>query len=1399
MPFRALALAALAILLGADAGLAQTTAQSTSDPLRGERRLLPLDDMAVMLLGEQADGSVTTVLPVLTTSQNTIVGGALLQPAVTGEVWEIPWGFGVGRMFAAPRDTLVVAIGHVMAIYFGPGLTTVAPVWSGVIPNPVEDAHTLLGALTRPLMAMADFTGDGYDEMVIGTANVGGLQVASAVDLTDPTKGLKFGVLLTGVNSFIAGSALTTGDFDGDGLPEVALAYPAGGTASSPATAFRVEIYKADPTELSLSFEHAVTVDTTSYGQGSFPIRKVSITAGDFDNDVSDLGLADEELLVTASGEDETANRFVIQTFKVLSTLQPVAEYGEVHTTADFGDAEDPCDQFICPFVSTVVESARLDWTGALEQAVVGIYSFSSLDTEDVSQFWVLRFDGDDGLVFEVVTKQPIVQQATSQCSAGLSGLAIGNFDRPPSGQPATIPASLSIAVLQGYGAINNVLDTGCEQASPSSLSPTVFIWTVDPSNDFSVAIGLSDELGFTNVGNRNQFMTLLTGDWQGGSLWLGPPEIVPLEDLAQLEVVLQAPPMHLDFIQPIDETSPNLLNLSFGLPGFNTKFTETAGTSTTTSHQSTTSNTFAEKESAGGSVSFGVPEVASVSVDVTEATQQTQQQVVSQSSTTISTTVDSITAASDLDDRLWYMQQDVDLYVYPVLCPPIPVFPIPDACGTTPSHLMFSIPQRQTLHSFVPGATVEWYQPPHQVAQALSYPWTKTQLEDLFPTATLDTKLEVPNLPAAGPLDTTFQWNGVLDTTESIGKTNTYSFDTSISISAGGNADIDIFNVGAKTSESFSFSTSNSVSTLNTAQTRISGSIGFVTNVPDSADLRTGNPDYGYDFDVLVFGQTHPPCPTTSSDDDAASDKTCLYDDRTLTEEITTQGTLWAGYTIDLSDGGSWWTAPDTDYFTLHDIALSHPQRWVRDSSQGTGDNCLLDSSSSTELCYVSSPDSLQPSDIWTNEFYQMKGFFVVPAARDEGGEFLAPQGPQTAVINADGQVWLQARVHNYSFVATDRNGDGSAADGNAVHVRFYAQEWDATNHVPLAGRPSVLVDEVVLDQCIPGHSSDTITKAACTNGDADNWVLATTSQPFDPVSAGIDPGTNGTYVVFWVVAWMENSSGALVPEVTEHGLTGLPGNLTSLTAAGALSETYGNNLGFFHLPTFVCPSGVDCSNVGAAGATEADETAAPEVRITKLEAPRRPIAAHAPTEVRALLRAGEVSPRAVHTALYEGDPEVDGQIFDVELVPYLRGNDSYLIRTNYRPDSCGPRDIVVVADAGGGLAPVTKAAEVNVSADPRFEVRALKGLLAAADLPRKDRQAVARGLREAALGFGRGKVMRGFDALEDLRTRAWRSKAMPLAILDGIDARIDAFAACVLAAGGELARTPRFRHRRR
>jgi hypothetical protein len=425
----ALMLAAIfASLLYPSPGLTQTA--EMTDPLRGERRLLPLDDVLVY---DWAKSASTSTLNALLSSENEISQQDQAQIAAGQETF----GISAGKMFTAPQDTIAVAQSGQMNLFLG----STSPAWSGSVPNPVTAALSSLPLLIRPLMEMGDFTGDGYAELVIGSSN-SGLQVASPVDVTDPSQGVRWGDFYSNANT-IAGSALTTGDFDGNGLAEVALAYPVPGSGSTPATGFIVEIYKVDPTELWLSFGHSVTVNSSTYGQGSFPIRKLSISAGDFDNDVSGLGLPDEELVVTLSGEDANDDHFAIQTFQVFSTLQPVATYGEVYTDV----AE--CAQGGCAFVSTMVDSGRLDFTGPLDQAVVGINGLSGFGVESGSEFWILSFGGGENLEFDVVTQQQTPINGTgSLCTAAMSGLAIGNFDRPAQGA-ATFPLSLSIAVLQ--------------------------------------------------------------------------------------------------------------------------------------------------------------------------------------------------------------------------------------------------------------------------------------------------------------------------------------------------------------------------------------------------------------------------------------------------------------------------------------------------------------------------------------------------------------------------------------------------------------------------------------------------------------------------------------------------------------------------------------------------------------------------------------------------------------------------------------------------------------------------------------------------------------------------------------------------------------------------------------
>lgn len=1335
-------------------------ADPVSDPLRGERRILPLDDVMMSYLPN--GGATTELLAGLGTG--TFIDEFLHQDISSSSNTSV--GVIAGRMFARPRDTFVIA-GSELTFVIGEGSPTPSfERWTAPLPHALP-SRVPGNAVYRPQMAMADFNGDGYDELVIGAADRG-LRVATPVDVTDPSKGLIWGDFLSPVFT-VPGSSLTAGDLDGDGDPEVVLARPDG-------VAFVVGVYHVDPTELWLRFEHSVTVQTSTLVAGGFQVQQVSVVAADFDGDQSSFGLPDDEIVVAAGSLGQGSRHVAVQPYKVFSTLQPVAMDGRAFELNLGGGPCNDCAQY----ASIVADAARLDWIGSPEQLVLGVTTLDTGTMDQRSQIWIATFDSETSLGFGIRSQTTIQPNNFQDCNAGMRGLAIGNYDHPTatSSGPPTIPDTLEIAVLQGFDLGAEVGGSTCGHEPNVTIQP----YTVDAKTwELSGPLG-GPSTFFEQNRTPSPTFSLASGDFQGGSLRVGPPEIVPLQDVAQLEVVLQAPPMHIDYIQPVDTNQAELLNLSYGLPGFNTKFNETSGTTTTSTHDSTDSYSFAEMESLSASISFGIPDVIGATEELRETAKQTQEKIVSQSSSMITSTLQSLTAATDLNDRVWYTQQDLNLYYYPILCPPDPSNP--NECDPHPAHLVFSVPQRQNTYSFVPAATVEWYQPPHQVGHVLSYPWTNEQVQSLFPTTDLDPKLDVQGLPAAGPLSTTFEWTGIGETVDSIGKERTLSFDTSYSISIGANAEVDVFSIGGETNDSFSFNASTSASTVNTTATKVEGKIGFATNVPDASDMRSGsNVDYGYDFDVSVFGQKHPLCPTKPPL--PPEGKVCTFDQPPLTETVTTQGTLWAGYLADLSMAGNWWTSPTTDYFTHHDVALNHPQRWARDPSKATGSNCLTDSASDTGLCYVRSPSGLAPDEIWDNEFYQMKGLFVLPSEKSEAGDYLPPEGPQTLILPPDRKAWLRARIHNLSFVATDKSGAGNPTN-NSVHVRFYAQEWDATNHVPAAGKQSVLVEEIELSQCIPGHGASTNPKTACANGGDANWVLATTSSPFDPTAAGIDLGTEGAYVLFWVLVWMEDPSGQLVAEVAEHGITSLPGELTSFTDAGSLSQMYGNNIGFFHAPVFICPSNAECSTASMASAAQSDgeESAASPLTVSVFDIPRDTVARNRPTRIRASLYGGNSAAGAVHVALWSNPMGEAPAIFDVELVPYLRSADRYLVSTAYRPKACGPHEIRLVADPGARGAPVERATELNVSVSARDELGALGDLLAGAGITEARTY-----LRAASNSFVRGRVEGGLEELRRLRDLVGNATGIPADVRRETESRVDSFLDCVQAAGGRLA----------
>jgi len=77
---------------------------------------------------------------------------------------------------------------------------------------------------------------------------------------------------------------------------------------------------------------------------------------------------------------------------------------------------------------------------------------------------------------------------------------------------------------------------------------------------------------------------------------------------------------MHVDWITPAGETTPEVLNVSVFPATFNTSYTFQSGQNATVSRSGTTSYTAATKENAMEKVSYGVPDIASVSVQSTQA-----------------------------------------------------------------------------------------------------------------------------------------------------------------------------------------------------------------------------------------------------------------------------------------------------------------------------------------------------------------------------------------------------------------------------------------------------------------------------------------------------------------------------------------------------------------------------------------------------------------------------------------------------------------------------------------------------------------------------------------------------------------------------------------------------------
>ena len=276
------------------------------------------------------------------------------------------------------------------------------------------------------------------------------------------------------------------------------------------------------------------------------------------------------------------------------------------------------------------------------------------------------------------------------------------------------------------------------------------------------------------------------------------------------------------------------------------------------------------------------------------------------------------------------------------------------------------------------------------------------------------------------------------------------------------------------------------------------------------------------------------------------------------------------------------------------------------------------------------------------------MKGVLITPAG-------VNGEGPQLTQAVADAPILLQTRVYNYSLA--------DMPAGSSIVVQFYGQPWDPNLLVP-AGN-AFLIDSVQLPP-LPGFNS------ASSGGTTPNWTIARTEK-LDTTSYG------DQYLVFWVLVYMTNALG-LVPEMPGHGLTAIPPTLDSIAAATTYLEPYSNNIGFSEA-CFTSPASERCLvHPGQAGL---------EMRPVEVSASR--IFLGDKVIIRALVHAADAAD-GLSVLFREDTPTNKGKLFDVEPISHIRAGGAHLVKTVYRPSTCGTHvlSLQVMNTAAAGQATI-------------------------------------------------------------------------------------------------------------
>lgn len=1211
--------AILTVALGAVPALAQSPDfTDVDDILEGRRVLVDVADLLAVEPHPNGSGSSTTPSRlVLYTDDGKIVSETASSDGVrncepsNSCINPFPQQERIVRLFSLPHEVKVAAVATANATGTDcQGPNNLAIRVDDLVTG--SSTMTVLSASNAFLqLGVGDFDFDGMDDLVL--INSVEMFAFNAQDVDDPTAGIaRHAATQLPAAGYRALGEPTVGDVNADGIRDLVWA---GGSENGAQYLYVASVCPGDipdtvcsgaqPFDIivdPLSFERVELVGTSCGGPAA--------TAGDF---LPETG--DEVLAVFGNSSCNAQARLLRFDGEMQAT-----EVGQVGVGSDTG--------------TMLAQTVRFDWFNETDQAVVvsegvAIVGQNPILIETRTVLSVITFASNGTMTTHQVS-------SLKESTPIVRGLATGVFGPPPGGfqDPADFVPQIAVLRILAEATPENVIE----------------IYDVDPDAGYVPQLSSTYVLPssfevYNECGHNFAGSLLQAGDLQGRSVRVGEPEIIRVTQASQPQIILGTPPMHVAYVK-LDRNSsdpPEIVNFTTIPDAFKSSFQTMVTDTAQSSNQSTTSYATATKKTDSSTLKVSFGKVASASETTKQVQSQTHDESVSQAYNTYTSESFDASTSTGFGDQIWFTAERFNIYAYPVIGQTACPAEDPSCDEPEPLYMLFSGPDEISRET-VNATAVEWYQPVHQPGQVFSYPWSMDQLEqrtgDLLLLTGLGASFYTDD--SLRTVQVTWSEQQGMDATSST--VDTYSQETDKSTSASATLEKTV-NVGVGETESVETGTSDSFETLNSSSTVLGAATGIGVDKPDSF---LDPAQYQYRVEPFVFGEP-PPGGTAQSID--------------LDTDIETTGVLQTAFVADPTDSlaGPWWAS--SPYVQFPDVALNHPRRWgeTLDRPTSTSDlpaSCLPLSLTDTQASCLSINDP-DPDDIWTSEFYWMRGLLVTV-----GGT----AGSQRTTAEEGDDVFLQARVYNYSLAEMQ--------PGTEVHARFYRQQWDHTTNLPLGD--SVLIGERTVDP-IPPFDTETDTTAP-------NWQVVSVS--FDTTGMG------DAYWIFWVVVWLEDGSGNLVAELPGHGLESIPGTLravgdapiemVTITDLNGDSKTtsFSNNVGFLNSAFYVAPS---ASSVASAETEDAASSGVLREAILGLENlevfPDR-VETGGVATVRAVVSSPEAPSEGVLAFLYDGDPDDGGEVFDVETLSRVRASDSYEVRVPYHPTGCGTRTIVLLVN---------------------------------------------------------------------------------------------------------------------